>query len=504
MAGESAFSLLPRDLALHRRTFPPPRHPRIPSPQNLHHPRHPRQPNHRSTPPNLPPQRHASIRAAKLRPIRKQKTHLPHQFSAGQSQQRPNPRILQWRQRKPALFQRRSQPPRNPRTKPTLRIKKQPPPSMPPLPIRPLTNQRNHRLASFPSRCPAPSFRTEQPDAFLPAQLPVGRSDCAERNPSSLSSTRHSFTLSFEGPLLPIPLPNTVISNGAARRFSSRPTACWAVGLRREKSLFSFFHSPLPHPAFFLSLPNNVTTFPRNLPIPFNAGVGIRITSSNNPLITVKNSSMDSNRSRVYASPAGFPFNSATHSPITRSVGSISRRFRSSLTIRKISQTSLIDSKCSRRSPSTCTIRTIPHPCNSRKLVLTFDRATASVVEISSAGIGFGDKKSNACTCATVRLIPHRVPISPQCKINFCATTLSPAWPAFTASLPLISLISSRPPVVDRLARTLTLSIGCPVMLFMSVISVISEYTIHTAPCQDSHCPAHRPGVPSASPPAPP
>src|SRR5580704_13720451 len=67
----------------------------------------------------------------------------------------------------------------------------------------------------------------------------------------------------------------------------------------------------------------------------------------------------------------------------------------------------------------------MPHPCSSRKLVLTFDRATDNVVEISSAGSGFGDRNSSACTCATVRLIPHFVPISPQCKMNFCATGVS-------------------------------------------------------------------------------
>src|SRR5882672_5169613 len=60
-----------------------------------------------------------------------------------------------------------------------------------------------------------------------------------------------------------------------------------------------------------------------------------------------------------------------------------------------------MDSKWSRRSPSTCTTRTIRHPCSSRKLVLTFERATASVAEISSAGTGRGERNSSACTCAT-------------------------------------------------------------------------------------------------------
>src|SRR5215467_7974280 len=70
----------------------------------------------------------------------------------------------------------------------------------------------------------------------------------------------------------------------------------------------------------------------------------------------------------------------------------------------------------------------MPQPCSSRKLVLTFDRATESVVEISSAGSGFGDRYSSACTCATVRLIPHFVPISPQCKMNFSSTAVSPEF----------------------------------------------------------------------------
>ena len=151
----------------------------------------------------------------------------------------------------------------------------------------------------------------------------------------------------------------------------------------------------------------------------------MRMISSNNPVIAVKNSSMLSSRSRVYASPCGLDLISRTHSASTFSVGSISRRLRSSETMRKISHTSLVDSKWSRRSPSTCTTRTIRHPCSSRRLVLTFERATASVSEISSAGSGCGDRNSSACTCATVRLMPQRVPISPQCKMNFWATGVS-------------------------------------------------------------------------------
>src|SRR2546430_14410854 len=127
-------------------------------------------------------------------------------------------------------------------------------------------------------------------------------------------------------------------------------------------------------------------------------------------------------RSRVYASPCGLDLTSRTPSASTFSVGSISRRFRSSETTRNVSKSPWINSKWPRRSPSACPTRTIPPPCSSRKLVLTFERATASVAEISSAGSGCGDRNNRACTCATVRLIPHRVPISPQCKMNFCAT----------------------------------------------------------------------------------
>src|SRR5579859_3062717 len=202
-----------------------------------------------------------------------------------------------------------------------------------------------------------------------------------------------------------------------------------------------------PLTAFF---PSKVKTLPLNFTTPFNAPVGIRKISSNSPVIAVKNSSMLSSRSRVYGSPCVFAFDSATHSARTRRVGSISRRLRSSLTIRKISQTSLMDSKWSRRSPKTCTTRTIPHPCSSRRQVLTFERATDSVLEISSAGIGTGERNSSACTCATVRLMPQRVPISPQCRMNFCATGVSVAF--------VVSVIS--------------------------VVSLFTEHTAATAICQ--------------------
>src|SRR6266849_6551139 len=233
---------------------------------------------------------------------------------------------------------------------------------------------------------------------------------------------------------------------------SPSSTLCALYAFFSVTSVLSFFPlfprlSTLNFQLLTAVFPSSVITFPRSFTTPFNAPVGIRIISSNNPVIAVKNSSMLSSRSRVYASPRASDFTSCTHSASTFSVGSISRRFRSSETIRKISHTSLIDSKWSRRSPSTCTTRTIRQPCSSRRLVLTFERATASVVEISSAGTGRGDKNSSACTCATVRLIPHRVPISPQCKMNFCATGVSPllvgslifAFPCLASFLPILS-----------------------------------------------------------------
>ena len=56
----------------------------------------------------------------------------------------------------------------------------------------------------------------------------------------------------------------------------------------------------------------------------------------------------------------------------------------------------------------------MPQVSSSRMDVLTLDRATLNVSAISTAGSAFGDRYSSACICATVRLIPQRVPISPQ------------------------------------------------------------------------------------------
>src|SRR5882672_8687292 len=241
----------------------------------------------------------------------------------------------------------------------------------------------------------------------------------------------------------------------------------------------SLFQCSLYPVAFFFSVPSSVITFPRSFTTPFSAPVGIRIISSNKPVIAVRNSSMLSIRSRVYASPRGSAFTSCTQSASTCSVGSISRRFRSSETIRKISHTSLMDSKWSRRSPSTCTTRTIRQPCNSRKLVLTFERATASVAEISSAGTGRGDRNSSACTCATVRLIPHRVPISPQCKMNFCATGVKELCVIF-----VLSLISVYTEHTVSPASCQALSSPLPL-----VLSWLPTHVFHIAGCDASPLP---------------
>src|SRR6266478_6631734 len=244
------------------------------------------------------------------------------------------------------------------------------------------------------------------------------------------------------------------VQNRHSASKNSHPRAC-----RPFPSVYSLTSEIMvSYPAAFVLLePSNVMTFPRSFTTPFSAPVGMRMISSNSPVIAVKNSSILSSLSRVYASPCASDFASCTHSASTRSVGSISRRLRSSDTIRKISHTSLIDSKWSRRSPSTCTTRTILHPCSSRRLVLTFDRATASVSEISSAGSGTGDRNSNACTCATVLLMPQRVTFTPQRKINFFPTGVNEFFVG--------SLIFALPPVVSFLSFS-----SCPLFLLLQNI----------------------------------
>src|SRR5262249_23034705 len=107
-------------------------------------------------------------------------------------------------------------------------------------------------------------------------------------------------------------------SEGDARVGCNQPWySTYGLGMRSRGYRFHRSSSYKRQPAF---LPSNVITFPLSFPTPFNAGVGMRSTSSNNPDITVKNSNISSNRSRVYGSDSGLAFNSATHSPITFSV----------------------------------------------------------------------------------------------------------------------------------------------------------------------------------------
>src|SRR5947208_17016830 len=64
----------------------------------------------------------------------------------------------------------------------------------------------------------------------------------------------------------------------------------------------------------------------------------------------------------------------------------------------------------------------MPQFCSSWRLLLTLERAMPRVAAIFSAGSGRGERNSRAWIWATVRLIPQRVPISPQWRMNFWAT----------------------------------------------------------------------------------
>ena len=57
--------------------------------------------------------------------------------------------------------------------------------------------------------------------------------------------------------------------------------------------------------------------------------------------------------------------------------------------------------------------------------MLTLERAMPRVAAMFSAGSGPGERKRRAWIWATVRLMPQRVPISPQCRMNFCCTGVS-------------------------------------------------------------------------------
>jgi hypothetical protein len=230
-------------LAPQSSAIPLSRRSRVSTPQEFHHSRQRCKPYQRPRPPNLARQRYCSFRASILPPIGKQKPNLAQQFIARHSKQSADARILQRRHCQSAPFQNRRQPPRNPCAKRALSVKKQPPSRVPPLPVRKLRCQRNH------------FGRTD-----IPVCLPS-----FSANLSVLCVSALSFSLFF---------------------------------LMFFTSLHRYFVTS--HPAFF---PSRVKTLPLNFPTPFNAEVGIRNTSSNNPVIIVKNSSMLSRRSRVYGSP---------------------------------------------------------------------------------------------------------------------------------------------------------------------------------------------------------
>src|SRR5882762_5457645 len=128
----------------YRRAAPSPRNPPISLTQNLHHPGNLRNPQKRPSPPDFARQSHRRIRPAESASVAEKKLHFPHQFLARQSQQRTDAGILQRRQRHPAPLQIRRNPTRDPCAQLALRVKKQPPSRVPPLPVRVLTHQRNH------------------------------------------------------------------------------------------------------------------------------------------------------------------------------------------------------------------------------------------------------------------------------------------------------------------------------------------------------------------------
>src|SRR5262245_32830735 len=90
-----------------------------------------------------------------------------------------------------------------------------------------------------------------------------------------------------------------------------------------------------------------------------------------------------------------------------------------------------------------CATFTIPQPCSSRRLVLTFERATPSVAAISSAWRGRADRKRRAWIWATVRLMPHFAPISPQVTTKRSCRGVRP-------DLAVLSVISVLTEIYDK------------------------------------------------------
>ena len=149
---------------MRRRATASRRKPAISPPQLLHHSGNLRQPHQRPPPPNLPRHRQNRVRASILTTIRQQESQFPQQLRLRQTQQRPDPRILQRRHGQSPPLQNRQQPSRGPSAKSALRIKKQPPSRVPPFPVRKLRCQRNHHL--LPVGQPFPAVLSSFPSIF--------------------------------------------------------------------------------------------------------------------------------------------------------------------------------------------------------------------------------------------------------------------------------------------------------------------------------------------------
>src|SRR6266568_2130944 len=110
-----------------------------------------------------------------------------------------------------------------------------------------------------------------------------------------------------------------------------------------------------------------------------------------------------------------------------------------------------------------CTTRTRFQFCSSRRLLLTFERATCSSSAISSACIRRPSRKSSAWICDTVRFTPQRQPISPQ-----CSTKRRPTAPIVSARGSARSFAACAIEILDN-------------RLLLSYISVKTEITEHHA-----------------------
>src|SRR5260221_2114129 len=110
-----------------------------------------------------------------------------------------------------------------------------------------------------------------------------------------------------------------------------------------------------------------------------------------------------------------------------------------------------------------CTTRTRFQFCSSRRLLLTFERATCSRPAISSACIGRPSRKSSAWICDTVRFTPQRQPISPQ-----CSTKRRPTAPIVSARGSACSFAVCAMEILDN-------------RLLLSYISVKTEITEYNA-----------------------